>query len=289
MIQSRYDILVLGTVQDGGYPHIDCKSRCCLDAWKDASLKKYISSIAIVDHEHKKYFLVDITPDFSEQLNMLYKTYSAKYVLSGIFLTHAHVGHYTGLFKLGLEMMNSDSVPVYAMPKLMKFLQNNSSTNFLFESNNIVGHIINNNQNIKLSENFNITPFFVPHRNELSETVGYKMQSNNKSVIYIPDIDSWEEWNLNIIDVVKQNDILMLDGTFYNKDELSSRDINKIPHPSILESLEIFRKLPINQKKKIYFTHLNHTNNLLRENSTEYKDVIDKNFNILKDQQIFML
>ena len=88
MIQSRYDILVLGTVQDGGYPHIDCKSRCCLDAWKDASLKKYISSIAIVDHEHKKYFLVDITPDFSEQLNMLYKTYSAKYVLSGIQQTN---------------------------------------------------------------------------------------------------------------------------------------------------------------------------------------------------------
>ena len=289
MIQSRYDILVLGTVQDGGYPHIDCKSRCCLDAWKDASLKKYISSIAIVDHEHKKYFLVDITPDFSEQLNMLYKTYSAKYVLSGIFLTHAHVGHYTGLFKLGLEMMNSDSVPVYAMPKLMKFLQNNSSTNFLFESNNIVGHIINNNQNIKLSENFNITPFFVPHRNELSETVGYKMQSNNKSIIYIPDVDSWEECDFNILDVVCENDYLFLDGTFYSKNELSIRDITKIPHPSIIESMDIFSNLSIDNKSKIYFTHLNHTNNLLRENSIEYRKVIEEKYNILSDKQIFVL
>ena len=123
MTKNAYEIFIVGTTQDGGYPHIGCDLECCQDAWKNPELKRYASSIAIVDHQNKKYFLIDVTPDLSEQLHMFYSVYGNSYSLSGIFLTHAHVGHYMGLFKLGLEMMNSNQIPLYSMPEMMKFLK----------------------------------------------------------------------------------------------------------------------------------------------------------------------
>ena len=289
MIENTYEIFIVGTTQDGGYPHIGCNLECCQDAWNNPGLKRYASSIAVVNNQNKKYFLIDVTPDVSEQLHMFYSVYGNSYSLSGIFLTHAHVGHYMGLFKLGLEMMNSNKIPLYAMPEMMKFLKDNSSTNFLFESNNIADNIIKEKQLIELDANLSISPFYVPHRNELSETVGYKIKSDDKSVIYIPDVDSWEECDFNILDMVSQNDYLFLDGTFYDKSELYTRDISKIPHPSIIDSIKTFKSLSNDNKSKIFFTHLNHTNNLLRKDSDEYKTVIEKKYNILHEKQKFLL
>ena len=289
MSQTRSEILILGSIQDGGYPHVGCRKECCKDAWRDPSLRRYIASIVIVDHICKKYWLIDITPDFKEQLNLIFKTYSEDYSLSGIFLTHAHVGHYTGLFKLGLEIMNTKCIPVYAMPRLNEFLHDNSSTEFLFRSNNIISYKLNKNEQISLSDDMNISPFLVPHRNELSETVGYKIISRSRSVIYIPDIDSWDLWEKNILDIIKDNDLLFIDGTFYDKNELKTRNIEKVTHPSITESIKIFKDLSNNDKNKIYFTHLNHTNILLRENSKEYKEFLEENYHILRDGEIFSL
>ena len=129
----------------------------------------------------------------------------------------------------------------------------------------------------------------MPHRNELSETVGSKIVGKNKIVIYIPDIDDWGEWDKNIIDVIRNNDILILDGTFFSKKEIKHRNIDKIPHPSIQESMSFFSCLDKEDRKKIFFTHLNHTNLALNENSSEYNDVITSGYNILKDRQIFKL
>ena len=142
---------------------------------------------------------------------------------------------------------------------------------------------------IILISDIHIEPFLVPHRNELSETVGYKILTSEKSIIYLPDIDSWDEWNSDIVDIIKKNDILFLDGTFYDKNELVNRDINKIPHPSILESIEKFKSLNSKDRKKIFFTHLNHTNNLLRYESSEYNYVINLGYNITQDGKEIIL
>ena len=42
-------------------------------------------------------------------------------------------------------------------------------------------------------------------------------------------------------------------------------------------------------KKKIYFTHLNHTNRALVEDSVEYNKIITSGYNILEDKTIFKL
>eukprot|EP00957_Ditylum_brightwellii_P156501 11911053-Ditylum_brightwellii.AAC.1 len=55
----------------------------------------------------------------------------------GIFLTHAHIGHYTGLMYLGREALGAVDVPVYAMPRMRSFLKNNGPWSQLVSLGNI--------------------------------------------------------------------------------------------------------------------------------------------------------
>ena len=284
---SNFQIYILGTVQDGGFPHTGCNEQCCKQAWSNFLLRRNIASIAIIDHNVKKYWIIEITPDFKIQYQMITEYLNDQYSFSGIFLTHSHIGHYSGLLELGLEVLNTNNIPVYVMPQLLKFLKSNASINFLFQSKNIISLEITENKTNQLSDNLSIASFLVPHRNEMSETVGYNIKTKDTSIIYIPDIDAWSDWDTNIIDVIKKHDLLFIDGTFYNKNELKNRNMKNVPHPSVLESMELFKDLDYRDKNKIYFTHLNHTNKLLQIDSIEHKQLLKKHFNVLKDEMVF--
>ena len=275
------NLLVLGTAQDGGYPHTGCSEDCCREAWKDSNQKRLIASLAVLDG--KDCFLIDITPDFKYQLQLIEHHINEKPRISGICITHAHLGHYMGLLDLGLEVMNTNEIPVYVMPKMKSFLENNAPFTQLLELNNIHLFIIQENYPIDIFKDVKIIPFWVPHRNEYSETVGYRIQTSHHSVLYIPDIDSWDGWDTDINELIKESDIAFLDGTFYDKTELKNRDVSAIPHPSIRESINFFSALDKMDRKKVNFTHLNHTNNVLREGSKERKDVIQQGFQIAYD------
>ena len=101
--KGRYYIHVLGTAQDGGYPHLGCKSQCCKSAWENINLHRLPSSIALVDKLENKFWLFDATPKIREQLHVM-----SDIDLSGIFLTHAHYGHYIGMLELGKEVLNAN-------------------------------------------------------------------------------------------------------------------------------------------------------------------------------------
>ena len=277
-------VYVLGSVQDGGYPHTGCFENCCLSLKEK---KRLISSIAIVDKVTKQSWIIDITPDINSQLRMLNRYIHSS--LSGIFLTHAHIGHYGGLINLGLESMNTSKIPVYAFNKMKLFLEENSIFNQLIKNENIVINSMDENSEFFLNESIKISGFLVPHRNELSETVGYCIKSKNKSIIYLPDIDSWDKWKTDVTELIKNHDVLILDGTFYDKNELKKRDITKVPHPSIIDSMQLMNTLPIKERNKVYFTHMNHTNKSLLNNSKEYIHIVNSGYNILKDKNIFKL
>ena len=275
------NLLVLGTAQDGGYPHTGCSEDCCREAWKDSNQIRLIASLAVLDG--KDCFLIDITPDFNYQLQLIECHINEKPRISGICITHAHLGHYMGLLELGLEVMNTNAIPVYVMPKMKSFLENNAPFTQLLELNNIRLFVLQDNCPVDISKDVKIIPFQVPHRNEYSETVGYRIQSSHQSVLYIPDIDSWDEWYADINELIKENNIALLDGTFYDKTELQNRDVSAIPHPSIRESMKQFSVLDKVDREKVYFTHLNHTNNVLQDGSEERADVIEHGFQIAFD------
>jgi pyrroloquinoline quinone biosynthesis protein B len=145
---------------------------------------------------------------------------------------------------------------------------------------NIVLQEMADQKEIQLTNNLKIIPFTVPHRDEFSETVGYTIIGPLKKVLFIPDIDKWEKWSTNIIDAVAKVDYAFVDATFYDGEEINNRDISTIPHPFIIESMDLFKDLPAAEKKKIYFIHFNHTNPVINKTSKQYQQVIEQGFNV---------
>ena len=280
---------VLGTIQDGGIPHMGCNKVCCLKYFKNNTFRVGVSSLGISNLKNETNYLIDATPNINHQLKALIGTSNPSEKLNGIFLTHAHMGHYSGLLNFGREAMNSKNIPLYLMPRFYNFIQDNGPWNQLVKLENVMLKRIYDQEKITLESNLSITPIQVPHRDEYSETVGFLIEGNTKSALYIPDIDKWEKWNNSIIELIKNVDYAFLDGTFYDEKEVNNRDISEIPHPFIIESLKLFNPLDKSEKNKIYFIHLNHTNPLLNSDSSEYNRVIREGFNVADPNMEFFL
>lgn len=278
-------ILVLGIAQDAGVPQAGCETPFCQKAWKDAKLQKQVSSIALVNPATKERWIFDATPDFPKQFRLL-KEISGDYSnnLSGIFLTHAHIGHYTGLMYLGRESMNTRAIKVYAMPRMKTMLETSAPWSQLVGIKNISIEAIENEKAVNLNENLKVEAFLVPHRDEFSETVGYKIISSNKTLVFIPDIDKWQKWNQNLKDVVKSSDYVFIDGTFYQDGEIN-RPMSEVPHPFVSETLELLKDLSPHEKSKVFFIHFNHSNPLVQGNWPKIREVRQKGFNIAFERQ----
>ena len=226
--------------------------------------------------------MIEASPDITSQLKSLNQAYPGKNSIApdGIFLTHAHIGHYTGLMLLGREAMNTKDVPVYAMPKMKLFLEKNGPWSQLVSLKNIKIQPLTEGKWEVISPSLKVKPLLVPHRDEFSETVGYIIEGPHKKVLFIPDIDKWEKWRTDIVSLVREVDHALIDGTFFSAAEVGNRDIAEIPHPLIKESMALFEALPEKEKQKIIFIHFNHTNPLLNENSEEARLIKSKGFRI---------
>ncbi len=286
---SEILLKVLGTIQDGGIPHMGCSKECCSNYFLSKKSRIGVSSLGVSNLKYNTNYIIDATPNINFQLIDLIGNADPSKKLNGIFLTHAHMGHYAGLLNFGRESLNSKNIPLYLMPKFYNFILNNGPWNQLVELNNIKLNKIYNREKVILHNNLSFTPIQVPHRDEYSETVGYVIEGVHKKVLYIPDIDKWAKWEVSIVEMIKSVDYAFLDGTFFDEKEINNRDISEIPHPFIIESLKLFKELEESEKSKVYFIHLNHTNPVLNSESSEYKKVISAGFNIAKTGMEFFL
>ena len=276
--QSEF-IYILGNVQDAGLPHIGCQHKFCKEKFNEFE-EYFTTSIAVVDPLERKYILFEATPDLPYQLNYLEKEIFNEFLLpESIYITHAHIGHYTGLMYFGREALGAKNLIVKVLPKMGDFLRTNGPWNQLVDINNIQIQNLNFGLNTNELRNITVTPIQVPHRDEYSETAGFIIKGKNKKALFIPDIDKWEKWNKNLKQLVYEFDYLLLDSTFYDSDEIN-RDISEIPHPLVIETINLLDDLSREQKDKVYFIHMNHTNLMLDPSSELTKLVTDKGFNI---------
>lgn len=278
-------ILILGTAQDAGYPQIACQKECCKRVYKHPENKRLVSCIAIVDPISNESWLFDATPDFTKQTQLLSKHLKNKNLPDGIFLTHGHIGHYTGLMFLGKEAINAKNTPVYTMPRMQQFLTTNGPWSQLIKLNNISLKPIQKDSVIVLNERISIQPIQVPHRDEFTETVGFIIINQNKKALFIPDIDKWSKWDRSIVDLIKEVDIVLVDATFFNSGEIK-RDMSEVPHPFVEESMQLFKNLSTSDKNKVHFIHFNHTNPLLIDGSEAEKIVLENGYHIAKQEMI---
>lgn len=284
--QTPY-IQILGVAQDGGYPHIGCEKSCCAPAWQKSELRQWIVSFALADPASGKWWLFEATPDINDQLHYFHSATEGKYnyLPNGIFITHAHIGHYTGLMQLGKEALGSKEIPVYALGKMSKFLESNGPWSQLVSLKNISIHQLAAEESLVLTPSIQVKPFTVPHRDEFSETAGFTIEFSGFRVLFIPDIDKWEKWSVKIEDVVQQVDIALVDATFYRATELPNRSMSEVPHPLVIETLARFESMP-ELKSRIHFIHFNHTNPLLW-NKNEQEAIRKMGFNVAETGMIF--
>ncbi|MEK7727016.1 MAG: MBL fold metallo-hydrolase [candidate division KSB1 bacterium] len=284
-------LVVLGIAQDAGYPQAGCERACCASAWREAAHRRKVTSLAIVDPQTSERWLIEATPDFPEQLRTLNKIAPATNttILTGIFLTHAHLGHYTGLMHLGREVMGAQAIPVYAMPRMQTFLRTNGPWDQLVRLQNITLRPLQHDSTITLNSRLRITPILVPHRDEYSETVGFRIVGPNRAVLFIPDIDKWEKWERKIEDELAKVDVAFLDGTFYAEGEIPGRNLAEIPHPFIVESLARWSGLARQERSKIRFIHFNHTNPALNDGSAAWQRVLHEGFQSAREGERFGL
>ena len=279
-------LMVLGIAQDAGVPQAGRRDD---PGWEDPSRRRLATSLALVDGDRR--YLFDATPDFKYQLANLDREAPVEAApgIDGIFLTHAHIGHYTGLMMLGHEVMGARQVPVYAMPKMADFLRTNGPWSQLVRYENIALQPLAAGQAVKLREGLSVTPFLVPHRQEFSEVVGFRIDGPSKSAIYLPDIDRWEEWDQDLAEVLRTVDVAYLDGTFFANGEIPGRDMSSFPHPFITTTMNRLQNEPAEIRQRVRFIHLNHTNPALVPGHPARDEVSRRGFVLAEEGETFGL
>ncbi len=281
-------LIVLGVAQDGGAPQAGDKDH---PGWEDPRFRRYTVCLGLVDPSASQRWMFEATPDFKNQLQLLDRNFPVRGVpgLQGIFLTHAHMGHYVGLVHLGHEAMGASAVPVYAMPRMSRFLAGNGPWDQLVRYRNIELRPLADGKAVGLNERIRVTPFLVPHRQEYSEVVGFRIQGPNRAAVFIPDIDSWREWDdqgVRLEDVIESVSVAYLDGSFFANGEIPGRDMSTFPHPFITTTMKRLSKLPAEEKAKVRFIHLNHTNPALRPDSEARQRIEAAGFRVAERLEI---
>lgn len=249
---TGWELVVLGVAQDAGSPQLGCRQDLCVDRRAGKRPVERVSSIGLVHRGTGRAYLFDATPDMPSQLESL----TGGRAPDGIFLTHGHIGHYTGLMYLGRESTSAANVPVYGTARMQTFLSGNGPWSQLVTLKNIAPVTIVPDTTIALPDGLRVTPFLVPHRDEFTDTVGYRIAGPRKTAVFIPDIDQWSKWDRDIRTIADEVDYLFLDGTFASADEIPGRSIADIPHPM----MPVTRELLKGTRAALWFIHLNHTN-----------------------------
>ncbi|HUE86245.1 MAG TPA: MBL fold metallo-hydrolase [Vicinamibacterales bacterium] len=248
---ADWELVVLGIAQDAGIPHLNCQQELCTSIRAGRRRAEKVSSLGLVDRVSGRAYLFDATPDFSAQVHAL----TGGRPPDGIFLTHAHIGHYTGLMYLGRESIGARGVPVYATERMLAFLESNGPWSQLIALGNIERRPAEYDRTLTLPGGIRVTPVRVPHRDEFSDTVGYRIEGPRQSAIFIPDIDRWEKWDRSIRALADTVALAFLDGTFASPTEVN-RNIEEIPHPMMSRTRELLK----GARAKLWFIHINHTN-----------------------------
>ena len=280
---SGVSVTILGTAQDGGIPQAGCSCQRCLDAHRDLKLRKYPVSLGILGVDGTKH-IIEITKNLSEQLVIWTPDKNESFIPETVSITHLHLGHIEGIGQLGKPVMGLREVDVYLSPNNKNIFDDRSDIVLMEDEGNIRTHSKNFYHPFEPKDGcgFSLQFIPIPHRSELGDNAAIIIKAEEKSILFMPDQDSWGDTldyhsKDTIRDFLKMFDIdeALIDGTFWSMDELPRRDISKIPHPTIQETIQL-----LGRKRKgdpeISFLHLNHSNPV-NDLGSEQRKVVEGN------------
>lgn len=270
---DRPYVVVLGTAQDAGLPQIGCRGSACEAARRDPRRRRLVASLLLADTRSGARWLFDATPDVREQVERARGHPPTRVdegprppLFDGVFLTHAHMGHVSGLLQFGREAYAAHDLPVFGSPRLIDFLTSAEPYAFLARAGYVAPVMLEPGVPRPLHADgagrpdLSVVALPVPHRDEFSDTVAYLLRGPSASLLYLPDIDRWPDGATTLLAWVATVDVALVDGTFFDGDEVPGRDLADVPHPTISTTLALLADAPLEERRKIVFTHLNHGN-----------------------------
>ena len=258
---SRFDVYVLGRAQDGGLPHLGCEKPCCAQARRNGR-RETPACLGIHDRQTDRLVLIEVTPAVEEQIAMLHRlsgvTDRGRAPIDAIMITHAHIGHYAGLIQFGHEVASTKNLPTHISGRMAEFLSENGPWSQLIEFDQLdVITFTPSGEAFEPIEGLSVKAIAVPHREEFSDTVAFRIEGPVGTVLFCPDVDRWTAHDGLLQELIEGVDVAYIDGTFYDGSELPSRDVSEIPHPTMVDTMNRVEK---DSATSIRFIHLNHTN-----------------------------
>ena len=258
-------VTVLGIAQDGGVPHVGCTRPCCVEA-RRSGRGFSPACLGIVDCTSGAELLIEATPAVEAQLARWHGDRERRgNPVDAVLLTHAHIGHYLGLAHFGREVAATSSLPVYGTARLVEFLRANGPWSQLVELGQILPQVCEPELPFTPLPGLTVTAVRVPHRDEFSDTVAYRIRGEHKTLLFVPDVDAWSKSPGLLERLVDGVDLAFLDGTFWDGRELPGRNMLEIPHPAIVDTMRRLAARALERPGVFRFLHLNHTNPLLRD------------------------
>ena len=272
-------VTLLGIAQDGGRPQPGCTRPCC----QGLTEQDYRSPVSLgVKTNEGTILLIEATRDLGRQLRMMDNP-----SIDHLFITHAHLGHVDGLGLFGRETMSARNIQLHCSPSMYSLIERTPSWNQLLLQNVLEFGTF---PRIEIDD-IKVEFIQVPHRAELSDMHAIILRGENKSLLFLPDHDSWNETLeahscktirefLNKYEI----DIALLDGTFWSGGELQGRDMSVVPHPTIEDSLQrLGNRKPTDPD--ISFIHLNHTNPVYDKTSIEHQEIVQLGWRLGEEGQ----
>ena len=280
-------VTLLGTAQDGGRPQPGCTKACC--AGLTASDTRHPVALGAVD-EHGHGHLVEATRALGEQLAI----WQHPEVVS-VLLTHAHFGHVDGLGLFGRETLNAKGLALYASSSMLALIDETPAWRLMLDQGVFTSNPIQSGHPFNLSQDLVVEPIAVPHRAELSDMHAFVLRGPERSMLFLPDHDRWDDTlaHHGAADVrtwlsTLKVDIALVDGTFWSANELSGRSQEEVPHPPVEETLQRLGQRQVGDAE-IVFIHLNHTNPLHRPTSDAYQKVTSLGWSVGEQGMTFTL
>ena len=288
-------IHLLGTAAGGGVPQWNCNCAVCREARAGGGrVRSRTQSSVAISADGRSWFLLNASPDIRGQIENFKPlqpsgSSARNSPIEAVLLTNADLDHTLGLMLLregeklrvhattevrralsecasfegvlgsfcGTEWMNPP-------PKPQSLLQRDGAASGLtYEAIPLPGK----------------PPRFMKSRTtaEAGNVVGYRItdEKTGGRLLFLPDVSVVNE---TLLRWLPECDALLFDGTFWSENEmheqgvgtLRAADMGHVPISGLTGSLKVLAELKV--KHKIY-THINNTNPILIENSTEHATV----------------
>lgn len=268
MADGAFELVVLGIAQDGGLPHLGCDRDCCRSARASGRIASP-ACIGVVDHAGGRLLLVEATPRIEHQVALLQGTAGladrGRKPVDAVLITHAHMGHYLGLAWFGREVTSTAGLPVHVSSRMADFLEANGPWSQLVGLGQVELRRFVQDEAFEPLPGLRVTAVGVPHREEYSDTVAFRIEGPRRCVLFVPDVDAWDRRPGLLEELIEGVDIAYLDGTFFDGRELEGRDISEVPHPPMVDTMRRLQERARRAPGSVRFIHLNHSNPALHD------------------------